>query len=129
MHILKHNAAFLIWELQAKLKSSDWKFEMLISEPQIHRIVSLLILPQLFENHDAFSSFYIKNFMYLFAFTFWLRWVPVALRGLSGCTERRLRSIAVHGRLALQFLLLQSTGSRARGLRQLQPAGSRSRAQ
>ena len=84
MHILKHNAAFLIWELQTKLKSSDWKFEMLISEPQIHRIVSLLILPQFFENHIVFSSFYKnKNFICLFVFIFWLHWVFVALCGLS----------------------------------------------
>ena len=70
MHILKHNAAFLIWELQAKLKSPDWKFEILISEPQIHRIVSLLILPQFFENRDVFSSFYKKNsFIYLYLFS------------------------------------------------------------
>ena len=94
MHILKHNAAFLIWELQAKLKSSDWKFEMLISEPQIHRIVSLLILPQFFENHDFFLLFIKKNHFFICIYF---------LASLGLCSLCGLPLVAVSGGYGLRW--------------------------
>ena len=73
--------------------------------PEIHGQVHTLT-PQ-----AAFIFF--NKFIYLFYF--WLRWVFVAVRGLSLVAERGLLLVAVRRLLTEWLLLLRSPGSRRAG--------------
>ena len=60
------------------------------------------------------SFFFFLIFIYFFYF--WLCWVFAAAHGLSsGCGERGLLFVVVHGLLMQWLLLLRSTGSRRIG--------------